>query len=115
MTQPTPGNILQLPPCLPPEEWFETLQQQGNVRVERIISTGQTTPAGSWYNQPGDEWVLLIQGQAQLAYETGAVVDLVAGDYLWIPAHCKHRVTATSHHPPCIWLAIHWKPEDAAG
>ena len=34
-------------------------------------------------------------------------IKLTAGDYLFIPAHQKHRVEYTSSRPPCIWLAVH--------
>jgi cupin 2 domain-containing protein len=100
-------NLFDLPPHLPAEELFETLAQGNHCRIERIISTGQTTPAGEWYDQPQDEWVILLQGEAIVAYADGSHCLLRSGDYLWIPAHQKHRVEYTSTQPPCIWLAIH--------
>lgn len=99
-------NFFQLPPPAA-DETFEPLWQRPGLRVERIISRGQTTPPGVWYDQAGDEWVLLLQGQAQLTYADGTCQELQAGDYLLIPAGCRHRVTYTSSEPPCLWLAIH--------
>ena len=101
------NNIFQLPFPLPPIEIVETLVQTGQFRIERIISTGQATPPHQWYDQAQDEWVILLQGQATVSYEDGREVALIAGDYLLIVAHEKHRVKETSVAPPCIWLAIH--------
>lgn len=100
-------NIFQLPEYLLDREIFEPLIETDQILIERIVSTGQTTPEGEWYDQPRDEWVLLLQGEAQLMYEDGSAIDLKAGDYLLIPAHQRHRVSYTSSDPACIWLAIH--------
>ncbi|MDY6781711.1 MAG: cupin domain-containing protein [Cyanobacteriota bacterium] len=101
-------NIFYLPPNLPNEEVFEKIAGSDRVLIERIISTGQTTPPGEWYDQERDEWVIVLQGKAQLVYDDGATINLSAGDYLLIPARQKHRVGYTSSDPPCIWLAIHF-------
>ena len=101
------NNIFNLPPSLPNRELFESIVSNDNILIERIISTGQTTPLGEWYDQDRDEWVILLQGKAVLSYEDGSQIELQAGDYLFIPAHQKHRVESTSTEPPCIWLAIH--------
>ena len=100
-------NIFDLPSSLPNEELFESLVSAEDILIERIISTGQTTPPGEWYDQDKDEWVILLQGFASIAYADGSQIKLTAGDYLFIPAHRKHRVEYTSSNPPCIWLAIH--------
>jgi hypothetical protein len=60
------ANLLQLPIPLPIAEQFETLAEGHQLRIERIISTGQTTAPGEWYDQGLDEWVILLQGQAKL-------------------------------------------------
>lgn len=101
------ANIFDLPPKLLTEEYFEPLVLGDNLLIERIISTGQTTPVGKWYNQERDEWVILLQGNATLGYADGSIIQLRAGDYVFIPAHQKHRVEHTSSEPPCIWLAVH--------
>ncbi|MBD1825835.1 cupin domain-containing protein [Cyanobacteria bacterium FACHB-DQ100] len=101
------GNIFEIGERSLDRELFEPLIETDQLLVERIISTGQTTPEGEWYDQPRDEWVLLLQGEAQLMYEDGRTIDLKAGNYLLIPAHQKHRVSYTSNNPACIWLAIH--------
>ena len=101
------NNIFDLPSSLPNKELFESLVSANNILIERIISTGQTTPPGEWYDQDQDEWVILLQGFASLCYADGRQIKLIVGDYLLIPAHQKHRVESTSSEPPCIWLAIH--------
>ncbi|MEQ8383885.1 MAG: cupin domain-containing protein [Coleofasciculus sp. A1-SPW-01] len=100
-------NIFNLPSQLSNEEQFEALVSSDSVLIERIVSTGQTTPIGEWYDQQQDEWVILLQGEAILIYDDGSKIELKVGDYVLIDAHQKHRVEWTSSHPPCIWLAVH--------
>ncbi|GBF79161.1 cupin domain-containing protein [Aphanothece sacrum] len=100
-------NIFNFPPFLNDQELFETIISNQNIKIERIISTGQTTPQDTWYDQEQDEWVILLQGEAILSYENGSQLNLKAGDYLLIQSHQKHRIDYTSNNPPCIWLAIH--------
>jgi len=101
------ANLFDLPQVLGAEEFFEPLLPDCGVLIERIISTGQATPEGEWYDQERDEWVALLQGEADLSYEDGRFLKLKAGDWVFIPAHEKHRVEKTSSDPPCIWLAVH--------
>ena len=101
-----PPNLFDLPYPLPDDEDFTELLRSKHLRIERIVSSGQTTPAGKWYDQDEDEWVALIQGEAVLEYENGEQQRLSAGDHAVLPAHCRHRVAYTSANPPCIWLAV---------
>ncbi|WP_054694252.1 cupin domain-containing protein [Syntrophomonas palmitatica] len=101
-------NIYQLLADLPDEEIVEILAETDAVRIERIVSSGQVSPPGFWYDQPRDEWVLLLQGTAILEWENGRRRDLFPGEWLIIPAGEKHRVSETSTNPPCIWLAVHY-------
>ena len=100
-------NIYKLLQELSQLEQFEQLVAGKNIQIEHIISTGQTTPSGQWYDQTTDEWVILLQGEAELSYADDTRIKLKAGDYLLIPAHTKHRVEYTSIEPACIWLAVH--------
>ena len=90
-----------------PVELCQTLLTSSSVRIERIISQGHCSAEDFWFDQSQDEWVLLMQGQARLAFSDGSVIALTAGDYLLIPAHCKHRVDWTTPATETIWLAIH--------
>ncbi|MGK7880767.1 MAG: cupin domain-containing protein [Crocosphaera sp.] len=100
-------NIFQFTNQLSDQEIFETILNSKNVKIERIISTGQTTAEDTWYDQEEDEWVILLQGKATLLFLDNSSINLKAGDYLLIKAHQKHRVTFTSFDPPYIWLAVH--------
>ncbi|MCY4489383.1 MAG: cupin domain-containing protein [Deltaproteobacteria bacterium] len=102
-------NLYDLPDSLPEAEAFTDLIPDRGVKIERIVSHGQATPAGEWYDQDRDEWVVLIQGEAVLAYEAGDKLRLNAGDHVLIPAHQRHRVEHTSRTPPCIWIAVFGK------
>lgn len=102
------GNLFsQLPESVLPNEQFDTLLDSGAVRIERIISTGQTAPATGWFDQDHDEWVCLLDGEARLEIDGGETKQLKTGDWMLIPAHCRHRVTYTRATPPTVWLAVH--------
>lgn len=105
------GNIFDLAqkPDSSDEEWFETIFQHPGVRIERIISTGQSSPEGFWYDQEEAEWVLLLAGKAVITFENEENVELNLGDYRMIPAHCRHRVASTMMDAPTVWLAIFLK------
>lgn len=100
-------NLLDQPEDLSSEEeWTETLLCGESVRMERIISTGQTSPAGFWYDQEEDEWVTVLKGKAVLEFADGKTQALSAGDCLLLPAGLRHRVAFTSSLPPCVWLCL---------
>ena len=102
------GNLFHEIPDGPlPSERFDPLFSTDRLLIERIISTGHSTPEGEWYGQDNDEWVILLEGEARLRFSDDTVVTLQRGDYLFIPAHCRHRVEQTRETPPCIWLAVH--------
>ena len=84
---------------IPPEiteEIFQVLLETGVFRLERIVSGGQATPPGEWYDQDTHEWVALLTGGAGLRFEDEAEPRVLGpGDYLLIPAHRRHRVEWT--------------------
>ena len=82
-----------------------------NLSIEKIISFG-SPKIDNWYDQIFDEWVILLKGASSLEFEDNEIIDLVEGDYLFIPAHKKHRVIKISEDQPCFWLAIHGKLTD---
>ncbi len=57
-----------------PEEIFETLLENNRFKLERIISSGQSMPAGKWFDQETDEWVVLLKGKAGLRFENESKV-----------------------------------------
>ena len=79
------------------------------LKLEHLVSHGKPSPPGFWYDQPGDEWVLLLRGRATLAFEEGSL-DLDAGDCLTVPARLRHRVEKVSED--AVWVALHFGTRD---
>ena len=90
------------------EEVFKTLLEKDGVRIEKIVSLGQISPEGFWYDQAENEWVCLLSGSARLEFSDREVC-LLKGDSLFLPAREKHRVTFTDPKTPTIWLCVFWK------
>lgn len=89
-----------------PNEIFEDIITTQNVRIERIVSKGQSSPVSSWYDQDEHEWVLVLSGQGVIGFEDGSEVILNPGDYINIAAHQKHKVIRTSSDEATVWLAV---------
>lgn len=100
-------NIFILPNQLPEEEFVETLAAGEGILIERIISHGHTTLPDVWLDQPCDEWVMVLQGEAKLTWGDGRELEMKSGDWVLIKAGERHRVSYSSTQPPCIWLAVH--------
>lgn len=98
-------NLFDLPSPPLSEELTTVLTESDNIRIERIVSTGQTT---GWYDQNENEFVALLQGKAELEFENGTITELTSGDTLVISSHERHRVRSTSAEPPCVWLCVFW-------
>ena len=86
------------------EELHSLVETEG-ARLDYIVSHGNPSPEGFWYDQDRPEWVLLVKGTALLEFEEGTL-HLCAGDTLTIAAHQKHRVVEVSEDS--IWLALHY-------
>ncbi|MGD9644062.1 MAG: cupin domain-containing protein [Pirellulales bacterium] len=112
--EPTPSdsvageNLLADVPEVLPDELIDVLLTADNVRIERIVSRGHVSPPGFWYDQPQDEWVLVVSGAARLSIEGGEPLELRAGSYVNLPAHTRHRVEWTAPDEPTVWLAVHY-------
>ena len=92
-----------------PDELFENLVESDLVRIERIVSAGQASAEGFWYDQDRSEWVLVLGGSAGLRFEdSDEVVVMKPGDWINIPAHKKHRVEWTDPNEKTIWLAVYY-------
>ena len=96
-------NIFDLPDLPLPEELTTILAESGNVRIERIVSTGQES---QWCCQPESEFVVLLEGRAAIEYEGKKTIAMSKGDTLLIKPNERHRVAYTSTEPPCIWLCV---------
>ena len=95
-----------------PEELMQQLAGEGSVRIERIVSRGQCSEAGFWYDQDESEYVCVLKGEAILEIEReGSVVEvrMRAGDQVLLPAHQRHRVQWTCEERDTVWLAVFFR------
>lgn len=101
------GNLFENVPKAIAEECVSVLASNSLVRIERIVSTGQSSPEDCWYDQDQREWVMVIRGEAHLIFEGEKdVVVMKPGDHIEIATHRRHRVAWTSLSEPTIWLAV---------
>ena len=114
-------NIFDLKDLSEKEEVVKILTENENVRIEKIISTGQTT---DWQESDKNEFVILIQGEAEIEYfenknfekneniienqrnTNNKKLQLTKGDTILINKGERHRVSYTSKNPCCIWICI---------
>jgi len=108
------SNLLSGPWPMAGQETTTVLIEQPGLRLERIHSCQSLSPPDFWYCQSEHEWVVLLQGSAQLQFADEAVPrQLSQGDCLLISAGRRHRVVSTDPAPGCVWLALFWPPADA--
>ncbi|KAB7889981.1 cupin domain-containing protein [Poseidonibacter ostreae] len=86
------------------EQFFDLLKND-KIKIEKIVSNGQSSPINFWYEQEKNEFVLILKGNAILEYEDKDL-ELKEGDYINIKAFTKHRVKYTNKDEPTIWLAV---------
>jgi cupin 2 domain-containing protein len=107
---PQVNNLFAGIPSALPEELFQELLKTSHFRLERIISHGQASPPGFWYDEPTHEWVVLLSGRAALKFADRTDLEVLnPGDYLLIPAGCRHRVEWTDPEEKTVWLALHYR------
>lgn len=103
-------NLFASLPVQLDEELVDVLARGERVRIERIVSTGQASREGFWYDSAQAEWVVLLGGEAGLLLEgEDAPRHLRPGDHVLIPAHRRHRVEWTSGEGPTVWLAVYFE------
>jgi len=104
------GNLLRPLPGAGAGEVFDDLPAASGVRIERIVSRGNVSPPGEWYDQDDDEWVLVLEGEGELEFANPIELVLMGvGDWIFIPAHRRHRVVRSAD--PTVWLAV-WPGRD---
>ncbi len=103
-------NLFDGIPLDVPEELFTTIHRAEGLRIERIVSRGQTSPEGFWYDQEENEWIILLEGGAAVEFEgEREPIELLRGSYLNIPSHTRHRVAWTDPSQKTVWVAIHYR------
>lgn len=101
------SNLLRDLPDAHNGEAVEILLEAPGTRIERVVSLGQASPPGFWYDQDEAEWVLLLAGAARLRFADEAADRVLGpGDHLHIAAHRRHRIEWTDPRAPTIWLAV---------
>jgi len=102
------GNLFEDLPQNGAEEAVASVAAFPGARIERIVSTGQASPPGFWYDQDQPEWVVVLSGSAGLLFEGEAAPRVLRpGDHVLIPAHRRHRVEWTDARAATVWLAVH--------
>jgi cupin 2 domain-containing protein len=102
-------NIFSDIPEALPDELIENILSAKEAIVKRIVSRGQASASNFWHDQAGSEWVLLLKGSAAILFnDIENPVILHPGDYIYIPAHLKHRVEWTDPDKDTIWLTVHY-------
>lgn len=103
------GSMYSRLPAAFKRERFEMLLSTKSVKIERIVSRGQSTPPGRWLKGRKGEWVVLLKGIATLRFKRAdRPIRMKPGDYVIIPAGIEHRVERTAAGTPTIWLAVHY-------
>ena len=102
-------NLLRDLPAGGGGEIVERLAGCETVRIERIVSYGEASADGFWYDQDEAEFVVLLSGAARLGFADGAVLTLGPGDWVDIAPHRRHRVDWTDPQQPTMWLAVFYK------
>lgn len=91
------------------DELIEAILQASGFRIERIVSRGQASPDGFWYDQADNEWVILLKGNAGLRFEGREdILVLKPGDHILIDRRQRHRVEWTHPDQETVWLAVHY-------
>ncbi len=105
-------NLFDPLPDASAAEAVDVLLSRPGVRIERIVSLGQASPPGFWYDQDEGEWVLLLSGAASCVSRTSLTPrQLAPGDIVDIAPHRRHRVDWTDPATPTIWLAVFYRSE----
>ena len=103
-------NLLRDIPDAGAGEITEAVVAAPGVRIERIVSLGQASPPGFWYDQAEAEWVLLLAGAARLRFADEPEARLIGpGDWVEIAPHRRHRVDWTDPTQPTVWLAVFYR------
>jgi cupin 2 domain-containing protein len=100
-------NFLSPLPDAEAAERIDALLTRPGLRIERIVSRGQASPSGFWYDQPEAEWVVVLAGAARLRFQDEAEARVLGpGDCLDIAPHRRHRVDWTDPIVPTVWLTV---------
>ena len=107
-------NLLNDLPSSLPDELVTVLAENLHVRIERIVSTGHSSPDDCWYDQDEHEWVVVLKGEGKLIFEDDAEpIHMKPGDHINIPAQRRHRIEWTTPNEPTVWLAVFYQGDES--
>ena len=86
------------------KENFEILIERGNIKIKRITSPKNFK--SEIFIQEEDEWVMVIQGSAELDI-AGRKVKISEGEHIFIPRKTYHQILKTSDEIETVWLAVY--------
>jgi cupin 2 domain-containing protein len=89
-------------PNVEKEETFDTLFQNDNIKISRIVSSDSVEIKE--YIQSQDEWVIVLEGKATLEVDKKEIT-LTKGEHIFIKAYTPHSVIKTRKNT--LWLAIY--------
>lgn len=58
------------------DEDFTTFFETNQVKIERIVTRGQPSPKNFYYDQEDGEWVLILEGEAELSFSDKTSITL---------------------------------------
>lgn len=103
-------NLLAPLPDARAGEIVEALLARPGLRIERIVSLGQASPPGFWYDQEEGEWLVVLTGAARLRFaDESEARRLGPGDAVDIAPRRRHRVEWTDPERPTVWLAVFYR------
>ena len=103
-------NLLRDLPAARADEIVDSLVATPAVRIERIVSHGQASPDGFWYDQDEGEFVVVLAGAARVRFADEETARALApGDTVDIAAHRRHRVEWTDPARATVWLAVFYR------
>ena len=80
------GDLFADVPARLENEEMAVLAELPGARIERIVSTGQASPEGFWYDQDWTEWFVVLSGSAGVRIQGEEKPRILApGGYLEIP------------------------------
>jgi len=87
-------------------EIFTSLYEKNGVLIEQIVSSDVLEK--KIYQQPYDEWLVLLEGEATLCVGKKNIY-LQKGDTFLIEKNLSHEVLSTKSGT--LWLCVHMKGE----
>ena len=91
---------------------IETLFENTEVKIDRVIAQGQITPPGEFPDEPSHEFIYLEKGKLVLEYEGEAKkVTLTPGHSALKSPVQKTRADFTSEEEDTVWLKVSFRGE----